>query len=155
MNRFRPSRSTARRAAVAAAIGFGVLVVFQAVLAAGAPLGEAAWGGTDPDLSTAERIASGVAVVVWMSAAVIVLGRAGFWGGGGGLRTFFGWGTWFFASATAIGAALNFASQSRWENFIWGPIALILAVLCTIVARSPGEGALTRGESAIPGRRAS
>jgi pimeloyl-ACP methyl ester carboxylesterase len=39
-----------------AAIGFGVLVVFQAVLAAGAPLGEAAWGGAEPDLSTAALI---------------------------------------------------------------------------------------------------
>ena len=118
-----------------AAIGFGVLVVFQAVLAAGAPLGEAAWGGAEPDLSTAERVASGVAVVVWTSAALIVLGRAGFWGGGGSRRAF-RWGTWFFAGATAIGAILNFASQSRWENFIWGPLALVLAVLCTIVARS-------------------
>jgi hypothetical protein len=77
MNRFGPSRRTAHRAAVVAAIGFGVLVIFQAVLAAGAPLGEAAWGGTDPDLSTAERIASGVAVVVWTSAALLVTGNHG------------------------------------------------------------------------------
>jgi hypothetical protein len=48
----------------------------------------------------------------------------------------FRWGTWFFAGATAIGAVLNFASESRWENLIWGPVALILCVLCTIVARS-------------------
>jgi len=137
-----------------AAIGFGVLVI-QAVLAACAPLGEAPGAAPDPDLSTAERIASGVAVVVWTSAALIVLGRAGFWGRGDTVRTFFRWGTWFFASATAIGAVLNFASQSRWENFIWGPIALVLAVLCTIVACSPVEGAQPREESAIPARPAS
>jgi hypothetical protein len=37
----------------------------------------------------------------------------------------------------AIGAIPNFISQSRWENFIFGPLGLALAVLCVVVARSP------------------
>ena len=45
MSRFAPSRRTARRAAVLATIGFGAIAIFQAVLAAGVPLGHAAWGG--------------------------------------------------------------------------------------------------------------
>ena len=52
----------------------------------------------------------------------------------------FRWGTWFFAGVCAMSVLVNFASQSRWENFIWGPIALILAVLCVTVARSTAEG---------------
>jgi hypothetical protein len=68
MNRVTPSRRSARCSAVVAAIGYGIIVVFQAALAAGAPLGEAAWGGSDPRLSTGERVGSGVAVVLWTSA---------------------------------------------------------------------------------------
>jgi len=45
-------------------------------------------------------------------------------------------GTWFFAVAMAIGAVPNFASQSRWENVVFGPLALVLAALCIVVARS-------------------
>jgi hypothetical protein len=35
----------------------------------------------------------------------------------------------------AIGALPNLASQSRWENFIFGPLALVLSALCFVVAR--------------------
>jgi hypothetical protein len=136
MNRPTPSRRTARRAAVLAAIGFSVIVVFQAALAAGAALGHAAWGGAEAELTTGQRIGSGIAVVLWTMAAVIVLGRAGAWGRATPTRVF-SWGTWFFAALTAISALPQFASESRWENVIWGPLALILAVLCTIVALSP------------------
>jgi hypothetical protein len=134
-SRSAPSRRTRRRAAVLATIGFAVIAIFQLVLAAGAPLGHAAWGGADADLTTGQRIGSGSAVVLWTAAALIVLGRAGFWGQG--KATPLRWGTWFFAAVTGISALPQFASESRWENFIWGPLALILAALCTMVALSP------------------
>lgn len=35
--------------AVVAATGFAAIAVFQVALAAGAPLGRAAWGGTHPE----------------------------------------------------------------------------------------------------------
>ena len=135
MSRFAPRRRTARRAAVLATIGFGIIAIFQAVLAAGAPLGHAAWGGESAELSTGQRIGSVISVVVWICAAFVVLGRAGFWGRASDTRLF-RWGTWFFVGITAISAVANFASRSRWENVIWGPMALILAVLCVTVARS-------------------
>ena len=69
--------ATARGAAVAAAVGFLVIAIFQAALALGAPLGRAAWGGTRTHLPTGLRIASGAAAVFWLLAALIVLGRAG------------------------------------------------------------------------------
>jgi hypothetical protein len=72
------------------------------------------------------------------------LGCAGFWGAAK-LAPLFRCGTWFFAALSAIGALLNFASQSRWENFIFGPLALVLTILCIVVARSaPPGGARTR-----------
>ena len=36
----------------------------------------------------------------------------------------------------AIGAVPNLASQSGWENFIFGPLALVLAALCIVVSRA-------------------
>jgi hypothetical protein len=130
-----PTNRGVRKAAVAAAIGFVGIAVFQIALAAGVPLGHAAWGGAHAHLSTAQRLGSAVAVVVWTAAALVVLGRAGFWATGN-LAPLFRWGTWFLAAVSVIAALMNFASQSRWENLIFGPTALALAVLCTVVARS-------------------
>jgi len=124
-----------RSAAVAAATGFAGIAIFQVALAAGAPFGHAAWGGAHAHLSTAQRSGSAAAVVVWTAAALILLGRAGLWQSPR-LATTFRLGPWFLAAASAIAAVLNFASQSHWENLIFGPLALLLAILCTTVARS-------------------
>jgi hypothetical protein len=128
----------ARSAAVAAAAGFAAITVFELALAAGVPLGHAAWGGAHTHLSTGERIGSAVAVFIWSGAALIVLGRAGLRAtrvGANVLRPV----TWGLAAVSMIAALMNFASHSRWENLIFGPTALLLAVLCTIVARSQLE----------------
>ncbi|HEY9376126.1 MAG TPA: hypothetical protein VIQ02_03420 [Jiangellaceae bacterium] len=125
----------ARTAGIAAAVGFLTIAAFQAVLALGAPLGRAAWGGTHAQLPTALRVASAVAFGFWALAALIVLGRAG-------VHisplpsTVLRWGTWILVGMLAIGALLNFASPSSWERFLWGPIALILAGLCLLLALS-------------------
>jgi hypothetical protein len=124
-------------AAVAAAIGFLVIAVFQAALALGAPLGRAAWGGATAVLPARLRISSAVAFVIWLLAPVIVLGRAG-------IevvalpRDLLVWGTWALVVLSALGAVVNFASSSHWERFGWGPLAALLAVLSLVVASSPG-----------------
>ena len=127
--------ATARGVAVAAAVGFLVIAIFQAALALGAPLGRAAWGGTRTHLPTGLRIASAAAVVFWLFAALIVLGRAGF-----DVSPISGtptrWGAWILVGVLLIGALMNFASSSPWERFLWGPLALVLAVLCFVLARS-------------------
>jgi hypothetical protein len=123
-------------AAALAAIGFSSLAIFQAALAAGAPWGHAAWGGADAHLSAGQRGASAVAAVIYVGATLIVLCRAGIIWHPRSNAALFRWGTWFFAVAMAIGAVPNFASQSRWENFIFGPLALGLAALCIVVARA-------------------
>ena len=75
------TKEPVRIAAIAAAVGFLGLAAFQGALALGAPLGRASWGGAyDGQLPMALRIASGVAVVVYVLAALIVLGRGGFRG---------------------------------------------------------------------------
>lgn len=126
----------ARAAAVAAAVGFLMIAAFQLALVLGAPLGRAAWGGTTHlQLPPGLRIASAFAFGVWTLAALIVLGRAGIHASAlpsALLR----WGTWILIGVLPLGAVLNFASPSNWERYLWGPVALILAGLCLLVARS-------------------
>jgi hypothetical protein len=124
-----------RSAALAASVGFMAIATFQAALALGAPLGRAAWGGTRPDLPVELRIASGVAIFVWLLAAAIVLGQVGIDVvpvPDDLLRV----GSWVLLVVLAIGAVMNFASQSPWERFLWGPVVVVLAALTWTIARS-------------------
>jgi hypothetical protein len=113
---------------VAAAAGLIGIALFQAAIAAGAPLGRASWGGThEGALPTGLRIASAVAVLVWTFAALLVLRR-----GGLGLHAIpepaARWGTWILAGLLLLSALLNAASSSPWERYFWAPYALTLAV---------------------------
>ena len=124
-----------RAAAVVAAVGFLTIAAFQAALAFGAPLGRAAWGGKRTHLRTGLRVASAVAVAFWSLAAAEVLARAR-------VDAPFvpdvvaRWGTWILVIVLFVGAVMNAASSSSWERFLWAPLALVLAVLCFVLARS-------------------
>jgi hypothetical protein len=109
-------------------------VAFQFALALGAPLGHAAWGGAQAQLPPGLRIASGCAAVVLLLAAFIVLGRAGYQvpvPPSVSRR-----GTWVLVAVLTLSALGNFASSSNWERFLLGPLALVQALLCFVVARS-------------------
>ena len=103
------AREPVRIAAVAAAAGFLLQAAFQGALALGAPLGSASWGGVyEGELPMGLRIASGVAVGVYVLFALIVLGRGGFRGvplPNGFLR----WGTWVLAGLMVLGALANYS----------------------------------------------
>lgn len=118
-----------------AAAGFIAIACFQVALALGAPLGRAAWGGAHVHLPPGLRIASAIAVAVWVLAALVVLGRGGYAISPvpPGISS---WGTWVLVGMSVLGSLMNFASPSGWERFLWGPVALILAGLCLVVARS-------------------
>jgi hypothetical protein len=120
-------------AGIVAAVGSVGIAAFQASLAAGAPFGRAAWGGTHVRLPQRLRIASAVAVVFWIVAALVVLARAGF----DSSPIPFGvsrWATWALVALLPIGALMNAASRSTWERFLWAPVALVLALLCLALA---------------------
>ncbi len=120
-----------------AAIGFGILVLFQVALAAGAPLGRAAWGGGHTGaLPQQLRVASLVAAAVWVLAGLVLLRRAGHLAG---LLPWpvAQWGTWIVAGLLVLGTVMNVASPSGWERYMWGPFAATLAVLCFLTARAP------------------
>lgn len=131
------------RAANVATVGFAGMIVFEAALAAGARLGDAAWGGAQAQLTTGQRVASALSVLFYAAAIVIVRRRAA-----GRAERRYRWGTWGLAVIFALSAVMNLASGSRWENFVMAPVALVLAVLCVIVARTPTGHPGRRGRPA-------
>jgi len=70
----------ARLAAIAAAAGFVLVAGFQFALAFRAPRGRGASGGAHNFLPKRLRIASSVGAVILVLGALLVLGRAGYWG---------------------------------------------------------------------------
>ena len=125
--------SLATLAALLAAAGFLLIAAFQFALARGAPLGRAAYGGRNAVLSPRLRRASAVAVVIWLLAAVVILGA-------GNVvavplpDVVLGIGPWVLVVLSVLGALVNLASSSPWERFGWAPFSAALAVLSFIVA---------------------
>jgi hypothetical protein len=123
-----------RIAAAAAAVGFVIVAGYQVVLALGLAFSGAAWGGAA--LTPALQVASAVSAVLLVLAALIVSGRAGYWG----LRlppAIFRWGTRAIVVGMAISAFANFASPDAAERYFLGPSALLLAFLCFAATRGP------------------
>jgi hypothetical protein len=108
------------------------MIVFETALAAGARLGDAAWGGAHAQLTTGQRFGSAVSVLFYAAAIIIVRRRAA-----GRAERRYRWGTWGLAVIFALTTLMNLASESQWENYLMAPVALILAALCVIVARTP------------------
>ena len=122
-------------AGVIAAVLLGVVAVFQAVLALGAPLGAAAWGGRDPGVLPAGfRVASGVAaLLIYPGIITIVLNASGL--------IDIDWlpantGTmWFLVAIFTVGSVANLMSQSESER-IWAPVSAAIAICCAFIAGS-------------------
>lgn len=135
------SARTAGRASVVAAAGFVIVAGFQLLLALGVPMGRAAWGGGQATLPPELRVASAISMAVFIGAAAVVLGRAGYLGSR--FVRAFHVGAWLLVVALGLGAVMNLASSSVWERFIWAPVALGLAVSTFVVARGrtgePGD----------------
>jgi hypothetical protein len=125
--------------AVVAAMLFCVLmaglIVFQAALIAGAPLGHFAWGGQDRVLPVQKRLGSVISIGLYLVFAVLVLQRAG-------LADVLPWpavtavGIWVLAGYLALGIVLNALSRSRPERLVMTPLTVLLTGLTVIVALS-------------------
>jgi hypothetical protein len=130
----------AKKAAIAATVGFAGLAAFQLLLAAGAPFGEAAWGGTtEGRLSPGLRVGSGLSVLVYAIAAAVILRRGGVrlrWVPRAVARV----GSWLLVVMLFLGALANLLSDSPWERFLLGPLSLVLSGLCLVTARSAEDG---------------
>jgi hypothetical protein len=115
-------------------VGFALVAAYQVLLALGIAFSGAAWGGAT--LTSALRLASAVSAVVLILAALVVLGRAGYWGSRLPLAIFW-WGTWILVVGMLLSALANFASPTVGERFFLGPSAVRLALLCLAVTRTP------------------
>ncbi|WP_372593985.1 hypothetical protein [Actinotalea sp.] len=118
---------------VAAAL-LGGVSAFQVALAAGAPWGEAAWGGASATVPAGLRVASGVAAIVWSGGALVALRLGGHetWAPVPDRwlrRTTIGLAAW-----SGVGALMNLASPSVLERAIWAPTSLAMAATLALTA---------------------
>lgn len=119
-------------AALVGVVVLGCLAVFQVSLIAGAPLGRFAWGGQHAVLPTALRIGSAVSLVLYGLFAALILQVAG------ALdvlqRGVADVAIWVLTGYFAVGVLMNAASRSRRERLVMTPVALVLAVVCLVLA---------------------
>lgn len=143
-----PSAASGRSSSVTvAAIGAsGICLAFagvQVALAAGAPLGEHVWGGTQERvLSEAMRVASVGAAVVLTGMAAVVGRRAGLIGRP---AAWLGPATWAIAGYLALNTVGNLASTSPVERFVSGPATAVAATGAAVVALGSSRSAGSSG----------
>lgn len=121
-------------AAVIAVVLLVTLVVFQIALAAGAPWGTAAYGGSSATLAVRLRVTSVVAAVVWALVAWLFLSLVVPQLPGPVPES---WNTvvlWVLVGLFAVATLMNAISRSRVERMIWTPVCAVLLVCAMISA---------------------
>jgi len=119
--------------AIISCVLFALMSIFQLLLALGLPLGKAAYGGKYEKLPTNLRIASLIAVGIFVFAIIVVLERAG-------IITIFNnvlltaIVVWILAGYFTLNVLMNAVSRSKWEKRIMTPLSLIITVCCFIIA---------------------
>jgi hypothetical protein len=122
-------------AAVLAAVMFVAMSAFQASLAAGAPLGAHVLGGVHAGtLPGRLRLFSGIAAVLLLGFAVVVLARAGVIGSPADVAGLLAVGCWVVAAFLVLNTLGNLASKSRLERTVFAAATAILAILSGFVA---------------------
>lgn len=120
-------------AALVACAILAALAIFQILLAAGAPLGQYAWGGQhDGVLPTRLRIASLSSLVIYVLMALVLLRRANLITSGppdGTVRV----AVWVVTGYLVVGVVMNAMSRSRAERQAMTPTAAALAALSLVV----------------------
>lgn len=119
-----------------ATVTFTLAILAQLLLAAGVLPVTMAWGGTQPMLTAPLRAASVAAAVVLALTLLVVRRRAMNPTPGRALR----FGSFAIAGFLSLNALGNFASGSLGEALVFGPLALVAAGACWVVAASRGPG---------------
>jgi hypothetical protein len=116
------------------------IVAFQIALAAGAPWGAYAMGGSFPgQYPPALRVIAMAQALLLIGMALVVLSRAGLilpgW------RRAARWLIWFVVGFSALSLFLNLITPSAGERAIWAPAALVLLFSSAVAAfsRSPSN----------------
>lgn len=130
----------AQGASVLAAVLIGGVAVFQVALAAGAPYGEAVFGGKAPTndgvLTTPFRILAVVQALVLVALGWVLLARtevAGITLPAGGTPS---WLIWTILGFLVLNTLGNFSAPHPIERWVMGPITLVLSGLTLVIALS-------------------
>jgi hypothetical protein len=118
-------------AAVVATAILAAVILLQALLVAGLPLGHAAWGGEHRVLPTKLRVGSAVAIGMLAAGSAVALAGADLIAPGpiGPVR----FAAWAFAALFALNTLGNLASRSQVERLVMTPLtALLVACFVTI-----------------------
>ena len=120
----------------AAALGVAAICTsfagLQVALAAGAPLGEHVWGGSQPRVpSGGMRVVAGGSAVALAAMATVVVRRAGLVGPPARWLTP---ATWTIAGFLAVNTLGNLGSTSTVERVVFGPTTAVAAGLTALVA---------------------
>lgn len=135
----RPLRLAGTTSVRVAALGAGGILLgfagLQVALAAGVPLGEHVWGGTQERvLPTGMRAVAGGAAIALTAAAGVVARRAGLVGGADRPARGLSLATWGIAAYLALNTVGNLASTSDVERWAFGPATAIASALTAFVA---------------------
>lgn len=134
------SAELAKTASIIVALALAVFAGFMVHWAVGRTWGLSAhWGGVYKRLPARLRVMDALSFGVFSSGIVVVIGRAwslDFLGHEGFLTG----STWGFVALLALSGVMNLASSSKIERYWLGPFALVLAVLCFVIARSEWNG---------------
>jgi hypothetical protein len=129
------SPPAARVAANVATVGLLLAAALQLLLALGVLPVTLAWGGSQPVLTLPLRIASLIAVVVLALSTYVIRRRAGLVPRAEPsmpIKVL----AWVIAVYLILNAVGNFASASAAEATLFGPISVISALACLLVAAS-------------------
>lgn len=109
------------------------LAIFQLLLAAGAPIGNYAWGGAHRVLPLAFRLASLVSVFLYCCFSFVILSKADIISSSLP-SSVIGISMWVLTAYFTLGILMNAASRSKNEKRVMTPIVSILALLFLYVA---------------------
>ena len=123
------SPSAARAAANVATVGFALTAAYQLLLALGVVPITMAWGGTQSVLTTRLRLAS-LAAALLMGLLAWVIRRRASSHPALTVKVL----AWVITVLLALNTAGNFASQSKGEAGLMGPLSFVLTVSCLLVA---------------------
>jgi len=131
-----PTRGATVAALTAAGLS-GAFAALQVALAAGAPLGEHVWGGRSDTavLAPGLRVGSGIAAVILVWMAAVILARADLITANPVPRTWLARTTWAITAYMALNTVANLASTSSVERYGFGLYTAAIAAATAIVAR--------------------
>lgn len=110
-----------------------IVMIFQLVLALGAPFGEMAMGGKFPGKFPPKmRVAALVQIFVLIAFTLIVLTNSGII-----LKGYYSFSEsaiWVVTMFSALGVILNIVTPSKKERIIWAPISIVMFLCVSNIA---------------------